>query len=372
MLALCVMAVTLWAGETNAARMLRAARQVLQGDSPIECVETTDQLAVYRRQGGGFVIIAAGNQSPRVLAYSTTSTLSLNDGNPGFNWWMRAVQRHLRAAGAIETTKPDPERFPAHVDALITTKWGQREPFKFMCPFDTYLPDRSLDGTYQPDMGHFVVGCVATAMAQYMNYYKFPQRGVGQDSVTVKYSTANVVYRVDFEEADYDWDNMLDTYGTYYDEEGNPYSAPYTDEQGMAVARLCYHCGVAAQNNYASSGSGSTDDKCLKAFTTHFNYNDTAHFIARNEYEEPAWMEMVYTELSNRHPIFYSGRDISYDPFILAAHNFIIDGYDENGMVHVNWGWYGLEDGYYDIALLNPRQYSYDEWQAMYGLISQL
>lgn len=30
-------------------------------------------------------------------------------------------------------------------------------------------------------------------------------------------------------------------------------------------------------------------------------------------------------------------------------HAFVYDGYDENGLVHVNWGWAGLDDGYFDI-----------------------
>ena len=34
--------------------------------------------------------------------------------------------------------------------------------------------------------------------------------------------------------------------------------------------------------------------------------------------------------------------------------------------MHVNWGWYGIENGFFDIALLNPVQYTYDDWQAMY------
>ena len=32
----------------------------------------------------------------------------------------------------------------------------------------------------------------------------------------------------------------------------------------------------------------------------------------------------------------------------------------------MNWGWYGIENGYFDIALLNVLQYTYDDWQAMY------
>ncbi|MBR1804258.1 MAG: C10 family peptidase [Muribaculaceae bacterium] len=342
---------------------LSVARRVMQSSQSVYKVMADKQLSVYAQRGGGFVVMTADEQSPRVLAYSTTARLQSGSDNPGFNWWLHSVRRALQAGGGRRagTTKPDPERFAPRVDSLITTLWGQREPFKFMCPFDTFVSDRSLDGTYQPDMGHYVVGCVATAMAQYMNYYRFPRHGVGQDSVIVKYAvegqstTNDVVYRVDFEQGEYDWDNMI-----------NDYQGDYTARQAMAVARLCYHCGVAAHSTYDRYGAGSTDLQCIDAFRKHFNYNDSAHFIVRSKYEEEDWMEMIYTELSNRHPILYSGKDINLEAGIIGGHNFIIDGYDDNGLVHVNWGWYGLENGYFDIALLNPRQYTYDDWQAMY------
>ena len=77
-------------------------------------------------------------------------------------------------------------------------------------------------------------------------------------------------------------------------------------------------------------------------------------------------MEYIYSILSSGNPILYSAKDINLELGIIAGHNFIIDGYDENGLVHVNWGWYGIENGYFDIALLNVREYTYDDWQAMY------
>ena len=353
-----VLSVAAWAGVCSEERMMLTVRQVLHS-RPVERVMSTRQLAVYSQQGGGFAVVTAAEQSPRVLAYSPTAPLRAGSGNPGFNWWLRSVQRALQSPEARQapTTKPDLERFAPRVDSLITTLWGQREPFKFMCPFDTYFPDRSLDGTYQPDLGHYVVGCVATAMAQYMNYYRYPRHGVGQDSVVVKYQNpaVEVTYRVDFEQATYDWASMIDDY-----------QGEYSARQAEAVAQLCYHCGVAARTTYNEYGGGSTDVNCLRAMREHFAYNDTAHYIVRSKYDEPVWMEMVYRELSDGHPILYSGRDINLAEGIIGAHNFIIDGYDENGLVHVNWGWYGLENGFYDIALLNPQVYSYDEWQAMY------
>ena len=358
---LCLGAVSLGAESHNEAPMLQAARRVLPGNRPIECVMNNAQMAVYRQQDGGFAVVEASGQVPRVLAYSPTSQLDVNDRNPGFNWWLKAAQRRLQTPEPRpKITKPDTTRFSQRIDALTTTLWGQREPFKFMCPFVNYVEDWSLYGTYQPDSAHFVVGCGPTAMAQYMYYYKFPRHGVGQDSVVVKYDvpgqgTVGVTYRVDFEQGQYDLDNMI-----------NDYQGDYTDQQGEAVARLCYHCGVAARSTYNNLGSGTNDARILDAFIQHFNYNDTAHYIVRSRYDEPTWMEMVYSELTNHRPIFYSGKDINLELGIFGGHNFIIDGYDEEGMVHVNWGWYGLENGYFDIALLNPQLYTYDDWQAMY------
>ena len=253
------------------------------------------------------------------------------------------------------TTKPDPDRFPTSVQPLLTTTWGQREPFKFMCPFDTYVSDHSLYGTYTPDAGHYSVGCGPLAMAQYMNFYKFPKHGTGEESVTVKYDQGNVTLHVDFEQATYDWGNMIDDY-----------QGEYTYEQGLAVAQLCYHCGVAAQTTWNNLGGGTTDQRIVEAFTKHFNYNDTAHFVPRSRYDEPTWMEMIYGMLSTGNPILYSAKDINLEEGIFAGHNFIIDGYDENGLVHVNWGWYGVQNGYFDIATLAVLQYTYDDWQAMY------
>lgn len=344
------------AGVRTDVQMRSAASRVLKSSRPLEQVAYYPGVAVYRQAGGGFAIVSSDDNKPAVLAYSPSGSLNLSDDNPGFHWWLNAIRKvMLRNEPSRETTKPDPERFPTSVQPLLTTTWGQREPFKFMCPFDSYVSDFSLYGTYTPDAGHYSVGCGPLAMAQYMNYYKFPTHGTGEESVIVKYDQGDVTVHVDFEQASYDWDNMIDDY-----------QGEYTREQGMAVAQLCYHCGVASQTTWNSLGGGTVDQRIVEAFTKHFNYNDTAHYVPRTRYDEPTWMEMIYGMLSSGNPILYSAKDINIPEGIIAGHNFIIDGYDENGLVHVNWGWYGVENGYFDIALLNVLQYTYDDWQAMY------
>ena len=113
-------------------------------------------------------------------------------------------------------------------------------------------------------------------------------------------------------------------------------------------------------------GGGTFDENILSAMINNFSYNPSAQVLNRPLYDEPAWMEMIYRMLSDGHPVLYSGKDINFEVGILVGHNFIIDGYDENGLVHVNWGWHGQQDGYFDIATLQVGRLSFDDWQGMY------
>ena len=324
-------------------QMRAAATHVLKASRPMERVAVSEHMTAYNQRGGGFALISTDDKAPAVLAYSMEGSFETTTSNPGFNWWLRAVKR----ASLKETTKPDP--------SLTTTKWEQNEPFRYMCPFLQYDPDMSHYGVYIPDSTHNAVGCGPAAMAQLMKYYNYPKHGKGSASVVVKYDQANVMLSVDLENTTYEWAKMLDDY-----------SGDYTDENGKAAAELCYHAAVAAQANWNSLGGGTFDENILSAMINNFSYNPSAQVLNRPLYDEPAWMEMIYRMLSDGHPVLYSGKDINFEVGILVGHNFIIDGYDENGLVHVNWGWHGQQDGYFDIATLQVGRLSFDDWQGMY------
>lgn len=332
-------------------QMRAAAIDVLKASRPMERVAVSEHMTAYNQRGGGFALISTDDKAPAVLAYSMEGSFETTTSNPGFNWWLRAVKR----ASLKETTKPDPSRFKPWVEPLTTTKWGQNEPFRYMCPFLQYDPDLSHYGVYIPDSTHNAVGCGPAAMAQLMKYYNYPKHGKGSASVVVKYDQANVTLSVDLENTTYEWGKMLDDY-----------SGDYTDENGKAAAELCYHAAVSAQAYWNSLGGGTFDENILSAMINNFSYNPSAQVLNRPLYDEPAWMEMIYRMLSDGHPVLYSGKDINFEVGLLVGHNFIIDGYDENGLVHVNWGWHGQQDGYFDIATLQVGKLSFDDWQGMY------
>ena len=240
---------------------------------------------------------------------------------------------------------------PPSVGPLLTTTWGQRAPYNYMCPLKSPAPW----GGYQPDQQHCRVGCVAVAMGQIMRFHSWPQSGQGSNSVVYPLLSLDAhTFSVDFSQATYDWGNMADDY-----------SADYTDTQARAVAQLLYHCAVASNMLFERTFSFSTNFTAGDALAKYFHYDASQmRTLLRSQYSRDEWMQLVKSELAAGRPIFYEAISISLTEGIYA-HSFVIDGYNADGLVHVNWGWYGHEDGYYDIDLLDPPGYRFNAYQDM-------
>ncbi len=250
------------------------------------------------------------------------------------------------------TTPPAELGFPPQTGPLITSTWGQRAPYNYMCPLKEPTPWSG----YEPDEDHCRAGCVAVAIGQIMRYHRWPHSGQGTASVTYPWlSTDAYEYSVDFSTATYDYDAMLDDYTT----------ADYSEREGRAVAQLLYHCAVASQMIFGRTASATTNFATAEALKEHFRYDGSQiETKIRYLYTEREWMQMVYRELAEGRPIFYEAIDLNLSDGSYA-HSFIIDGYRADGFVHVNWGWNGQLDGYYDIALLNPGTNRFDFYQDM-------
>lgn len=326
----------------QAAKFILARHSGLGNAAPanIKVKEITkdEGYVIYSREGGeGFAVIATDDVAPEVLGYSD-SKITSNITNENFLWWLRAVNDVVKTAAKNNTTiknitKPDPDKYDATVDALCTSKWGQEEPYWNMCPMG--------------NGGRCLTGCVATSTAQVLYFHKGPRNGVG--TRTIYYpanNTSGTPVTADFENDIYDWDNMLDTYT----------AGSYTTEQANAVALLMRDCGVSTNMDYAPDGSGAYHDQTADGLNKYFGLAE-AKYVFRPNFSEQEWMEMIYDQISRRLPIIYGGDDWS------GGHSFVLDGYDADGRVHINWGWEGSEDGYYDIALLNPAGYQFSRNQ---------
>ena len=202
---------------------------------------------------------------------------------------------------------------------MVTSIWIQCAYYNTLCPEDT-----------QSCNGHTPVGCVAMAMAQIMDYYQYPNQGIGTHSY---YAEGYGNQTVDFGATTYNWENIPD----------------YLTDYNIDVETLCYHCGVSVDMYYGTSGSGAYPSDVVFALQTYFGYADSMQFLNKNNYSEEYWDNLLKNELNHLRPIHYSGRGDE------GGHAFICDGYEDNNYFHFNWGWDGLFNGFYTLDNLNPR-----------------
>ena len=290
---------------------------------------------IFGYDDGGFAVVSKDDLMPAVLGYSDTQ---LNMENPNFKWWLDAVDTVLAQAVQkglpLTTITPDPSKYDTDVESMVTSKWGQEEPYW----------NKLVEVTGYK----LLTGCVATAISQVLRYHGGPDHGKGQHSVSYK---GKSIY-CDYDTVSFDFDHMRDLYD----------GQSYTAEEADAVATLMMYSGVAVEMDYSPSGSGTYHDIAAKGIREYFDI-PTATYYARSNYSDAEWMDMVFESLNAGNPIVYGGDDLS--PWVYSGHSFVLDGYRADGMVSVNWGWNGEDDGYYSIDLLNPGGYTFKDGQDM-------
>ena len=289
-----------------------------------------DNLYVFSTENS-FVLVAADDCMQPILGYSLNGSFDLDNMPVNKAAWIQeysqsiqyAVEHQTRATAEVRqqwddlaSGRRDAGRATTVVSPLIQTKWSQTNPYNLLCPSGS------------------VTGCVATAMAQVMKYWNYPAHGIGSHSYTL---SAFGVLSADFQNTTYDWAHMTNTYGS---------SSTY--EENMAVAILMYHCGVSVDMDYGPQASGAVTSYVADALKTYFNYSSETRHLDRASYDEADWIGMLKADLDLGRPIQYHGRGTG------GGHSFVVDGYDSNDKFHINWGWAGNCDEYYEIGNLNP------------------
>ena len=287
-------------------------------------------------EDGGFVIISGNDRAKTILGYADAGSFDVNNLPDGMKYWLDGFVDELKSlenttesdslSSSRESSTPLQKvnnSTNAVAPLLGNIKWNQGAPYNNLCPL---IPPQNTMRS--------ATGCVATAMAQVMMYYQWPMRGSGSNNYIS--STNQIPLTVDFSATQYDWANMTTTYGS-----------ASTSIQKTAVATLMYHCGVSVNMNYSqSSGAYATD--MGKALINNFGYDQNIQIYNRNFYNRIEWDGMIKAELNAARPVLYGGTSAT------AGHRFVCDGYDANGLFHINWGWSGISNGYFVLSALNP------------------
>ncbi|MBD5213881.1 MAG: hypothetical protein HDS75_03530 [Bacteroidales bacterium] len=271
-------------------------------------------------RGSGYLILPADDIAEPILGYSPSAPFSADEMPPAMQWWLSEYSRQIEAARHSSATLAieRPDRDP--IEPMVTTTWNQDAPYNAMCP--VYNGQRS------------VTGCVATAMAQVVNYHQWPATGVG----SYKYFYNNAWISLDFSKINFDWTNMLPSYA----------NGAGNEAQKKAVAELMYACGVSVDMNYSPIESGAADVFVAGALVDHFNYDRGVRYAERDYFGLLDWEDFIYGQLRDYGPVQYSGSGAA------GGHSFVCDGYSSDGFFHFNWGWGGISDGYFQLTALNP------------------
>ena len=341
------------------------ARQFMSVINPQAQIEAASVYKAPRRQAAvsdaayyvfnaqdnqGFVIVSGDDRTAEILGYSDKGHFDICNLPVNIKSWLDGYEEQIQWLddNHIEVTQEAKARSKVSASArnpispLVTSVWDQEAPFNNNCPSLTNYAASSASTT--------LTGCVATAMAQVMNYNKWPQAATkvvpgytmsypyynNYGSQSNKSMTLNTLPSTTF-----DWSNMLDDY-----------TGSYTDAEGAAVAQLMQYCGYSVKMTYGTSevgGSGAQTSSVAKALVDYFGYDaSTVKFVNRSNYTMDEWNQLMYDELASGRAVVYGGQSDG------GGHSFVCDGYSYDGFFHINWGWSGMSNGYFKLSILNP------------------
>jgi len=263
----------------------------------------------------GFVIASANDQTNKILGYSDHGQFDFSNLPPNFKYVLENYAKQI-ASISSETKFTSATSSKTAIEPLIATHWNQSYPYNLLCPKDNETGDYSY------------VGCVAVAIAQILNYHRWPD--IGQDNNSYEWN--GTTYATDFSSVFFQWDKMQATYDN--------------DDNAYEVAYLMYYCALAAETQFSSyASSGYISDF---TYTKYFGYSDDVKFVYKSDVTSSEFEELIYSDLSRGLPVEYGGQ--SDDG---VGHAFICDGYDGKGYYHFNFGWGGDSDGYFLLSAIN-------------------
>ena len=294
--------------------------KMAKAGSRLKLQENNPQFYIFTPENsGGFVIVSGEDKLPSIVGYSTQSTNSATEMPSVLVEWLGEYSEYVNdvRAGVVEPSEVQTVAAGTKIEPMLKTTWNQGAPYNNMCP--------TVNGQPTP------TGCTATAMAQIMKFHEWPKK-----------PTCNINWNdevVAISSHVYDWANMLDHY-----------RGSYNQKQANAVAQLMVDVGKAIQSNYAPAGTGSNELYVCDALVNVFDYTPEIAIVRRSETTEDAFISLIRENLEARQPVLFSGHSQN----ISSGHAFVCDGIDENNLLHIDWGWDGSYNGFFDMTYMKP------------------
>lgn len=323
-------------GENSPARVKSQA-----GGESVRLVASERTYNVYSTSSNEYVMVSRDTRFAPVLA-KAAGDFTGDNHSAAFKWWLSATTKAMEAAieeGDYSMTSRATNYNLSPVEPMVTTVWGQQTQ-----PYNIYTP--IINQTRS------AVGCAALTIAEILNYHKYPESADFTGSYSID---GGKTFRTQSVSSTYKW-NFKDMYGSYSLDgtSTNMGNASYSPSQGRAIGNLLMDCGYSVDMIYGEESS-TESNKVPLAFVDKFGFaSEGTHIRWADFYTDEEWANMIHNEFTSGHPVCIFGTDPAG-----YGHIFIGHGCDENGLIAIEWGWRGIDNGYFAIDQLKPSNYSF-------------
>ena len=319
----------------------------------------------------GYAIISADKETEPLLAVTESGSITSLDNvdNPGLRLFLdgaihgemnqtTAIKQKIDTIGEMVDVYRNDTLFHAQntIAPRLTVKWGQRYPEGELCP-------------------NGICGCVATAAAQALSYFKYPE------TLKLTYPERNANDIV------LDWDNMKRIDSKNYD-----YWRIHT-QYDIQLSTLCRELGHQIEAKYKDNSTSASLYKLMNKLMLILPLDR----LSKSEY---GWAIPETNKILKNGIILMAGAEITKDENgeeHESAHAWIIDGYiyknytvrvfkrkinmaneildyqfDKTELYsHVNWGWNGQDNGYFSNSNFNPSNHRYTQRFEYFAIYSK-
>lgn len=256
---------------------------------------------------------------------------------------LEARPRFLSDAASPISTNPGDLR----VAKIVQSEWSQSEARGKKC-YNYYTPKNS------------VCGCVATALAQLLRYHHGPKADGGRgiplprnpvEQLTRKCSVDGVSKSLTMAGGTYDWANMPLCPAKM---------SGLTESQCQAIGKLTSDVGIAHCMSYTANDSGAYTPEHAATLVQVFGYRQAVVLWDKTRLsgDSTAVRKAMFSNFDVACPVTLSIRGT-------GGHSIVADGYGYNAnvpYVHLNMGWAGSFDMWYNLPHLEDVGYSVVEY----------
>ena len=227
------------------------------------------------------------------------------------------------------------------------THWNQDEGI-----YDYYTPE------------HVVCGCVATAAAAMMQYFRVGEK-TGQEIKKDQQDSGTTFrgsrYPTKTKGGQYDWASLPKSYGG--DQDGG-----LTDANRELLGRVAFDAGVAVGMAWSDGGSGASEAATATAFKNYFGFKEVrcVHNPKPDQYEK-----LIYAQCRAGAPVGMGiGKSSGGSGHSVVAVGYGVDN-DDVERVRVFLGWGGSGDGWYALPYINTKA-TYNGPEDLYDILDTI